>query len=221
MLNEVLHFAAALADECDDADIGAGVAGNGAQEGRLAHAGAREEPEALATANGGHSVDAAYSGAQGLVDGRARKRRERRRDHLTGAGVQQRTKSINGPTEAIEDAAEHGCAEGDGGGGLKGDDTIAGGKPAGIAQRHDDRTIGRATDDFTGNRSKAGGAREDAHQSADGEPRSGDAEGESADGGDAAGDFARLSAGDGFEGSGDPRHHAPPFDAPDEGVCGG
>ena len=50
VLEELLHLAAALADEADHRDVGRGVARQHRQQHRLADAGAREDAHALAAA---------------------------------------------------------------------------------------------------------------------------------------------------------------------------
>ena len=51
-LDEFLHFTAALADQADDDDVGAGVAGHHAEQHALADAAAGEQSDALAAADG-------------------------------------------------------------------------------------------------------------------------------------------------------------------------
>ena len=51
-LDEFLHFAAALADQAHDDDVGAGVARHHAEQHALADAGAGEQADALAAADG-------------------------------------------------------------------------------------------------------------------------------------------------------------------------
>ena len=53
VLDELAHLAAALADEGDHVDVGVGVAGDHAEEGGLADAGAGEDADALAACPGG------------------------------------------------------------------------------------------------------------------------------------------------------------------------
>ena len=52
LVDEFLHFAAALADQADDDHVGLGVAGHHAEQHALADAAAGEQADALATTDG-------------------------------------------------------------------------------------------------------------------------------------------------------------------------
>ena len=67
VLDEFLDFAAALADQADDDHVGRGVARHHAQQHALADAGAGEQADALAAADGQHRVDRAHAGVQRLA----------------------------------------------------------------------------------------------------------------------------------------------------------
>ena len=78
VLQELLHFAAALADQTDDGDVGADVAGHHGQQDRLADARAREDAHALAAADRGEGVERAHAKIERLADAAARMRGRRR-----------------------------------------------------------------------------------------------------------------------------------------------
>ena len=67
VLDEFLDFAAALADQADDDHVGRGVARHHAEQHRLADAGAGEQADALAAADGEHRVDRAHAGVERLA----------------------------------------------------------------------------------------------------------------------------------------------------------
>ena len=77
VLDELLHFAAAFPDQPHHHHVGVGVFGHHAQQGGLAHAGAGEQAQALAAADGEQRVDRAHAGVQRSVDRLARHRVDR------------------------------------------------------------------------------------------------------------------------------------------------
>ena len=76
-LDEFLHFAAALADQPDDDDVGAGVARHHAEQHGLADAGAGEQADALAAADRQQRIDRAHADVERLLDRLARQRIDR------------------------------------------------------------------------------------------------------------------------------------------------
>ncbi len=76
-LDEFLHFAAALADQADDDDVGAGVARHHAEQHALADAAAGEQADALAATDGQQRIDGAHADIERLLDGLARQRIDR------------------------------------------------------------------------------------------------------------------------------------------------
>ena len=64
VLDEFLDFAAAFADQADDDHVGRGVARHHPEQHRLADAGAGEQADALAAADGEHRVDRAHAGVE-------------------------------------------------------------------------------------------------------------------------------------------------------------
>ena len=67
MFEKGTHFAVALADERDDADIGLAVAAHGAEQCALPYPAAAENPDALPFAAGQQAVDGANTGDQRLT----------------------------------------------------------------------------------------------------------------------------------------------------------
>ena len=68
VLEKRAHFAVALADQRDHADVGRVVAAHGAEQRALADAAAAEDADALALAAGQQAVDGANAGDQRLGD---------------------------------------------------------------------------------------------------------------------------------------------------------
>ena len=74
VLEELPDLAAALADQGDDRDVGLAVAGDHRQQARLADAGAGEDAEALAAADGDERVEGAHAEGERGVDPRPAQR---------------------------------------------------------------------------------------------------------------------------------------------------
>ncbi len=68
MVQEFFHLPAPLADEGDDADVGAGEPGHHAQEGAFAHAAAGKNAHPLPPPQGEQAVDGPNAHVQGLSD---------------------------------------------------------------------------------------------------------------------------------------------------------
>lgn len=69
LFHELHYFAAALAHQGDDVDVGFDVLGNHAHEGTLAHAGTGEDADSLALADGEHAVNDLDPELQPFPDG--------------------------------------------------------------------------------------------------------------------------------------------------------
>jgi hypothetical protein len=110
VLQELLHLAAALADEPDDGDLRGGEARHHGQEHRLADARAGEDAHALAAAGGQEGVDGAHAEVEGLGDAAAGVRRRRiGPERIERAALRQRALSVYGTAEGVDDAAEPGA----------------------------------------------------------------------------------------------------------------
>src|SRR3954449_7460067 len=72
------HLPTTLADQADHVDVGGRRAGDHAQQRRLAHAGAGEDPQALAAPARDHPVERADAEPDALADARAIERIGRR-----------------------------------------------------------------------------------------------------------------------------------------------
>ena len=106
VLDEFLDLAAALADQADDDDVGRGVARHHAEQHALADAGAGEQADALAAADGEHRVDRAHAGVEHLRD-----RRAVERDSEDGCGAircdrLERAETVEWSARAVEHTPE-------------------------------------------------------------------------------------------------------------------
>ncbi len=110
VLDEFLDLAAALADQADDDDIGRRVARHHAQQHRLADAGAGEQAEALAAADGEQRVDRAHAGVERLAHRVAVHRVDGAPRHRLGAHLLQRAETVERHAVRIDDAAEQAVA---------------------------------------------------------------------------------------------------------------
>jgi hypothetical protein len=67
-LDELLHFAATLADQPDDDDVGARVARHHPQQHALADAAAREQADTLAATDSQQRIDGPHADVERLLD---------------------------------------------------------------------------------------------------------------------------------------------------------
>ena len=111
VFDEFLDFAAALADQADDDHVGRGVARHHAEQHRLADAGAGEQADALAAADGEHGVDRAHAGVERLADRVAVHRVDRPAQHRLEARVADRAAAVDRRAVRIDDAAEQAVAD--------------------------------------------------------------------------------------------------------------
>ena len=105
-LDEFLHFAAALADQADDDDVGAGVARHHAEQHRLADAGTGEQADALAAADGQQRIDRAHADIERRVDGMTRQRIDGLAQQLDAFVGLDGTETVERHAVAVDDAAE-------------------------------------------------------------------------------------------------------------------
>ncbi len=103
--DELADFAAALADEGDDVDVGGGVAGDHGEQRALPHARAGEDADALALAAGEQAVDAAGAEGEGLRNPLATERMRRVLQHGIFVFRLDLAEVVKGPAEAVEHAA--------------------------------------------------------------------------------------------------------------------
>ena len=107
VLDEFLHFAAALADQPDHRRVGGGVARDHRQQHRLADAGAGEDAHALAAAAGQKGVDGAHAEIDLALDALARMGRRRLvAQRIGGAAARQRALAVDRLAQRVDDAAE-------------------------------------------------------------------------------------------------------------------
>jgi hypothetical protein len=103
VLDELLHFAAALTDEADDRDIAVSPSGEHGEEHRLADARAREEAEALAFAKRREQVERSHRGGEAGADPGALGRRWRHRPERSVLGSERdRAAPVEGAAEAVD-----------------------------------------------------------------------------------------------------------------------
>jgi len=103
---ELRHLAPALADEADDDDVRRRTARDRAEQGALADPRAREEPHALADAEGEQCVDRPDPGDERRAYRPARERGGRVAIHGCATGGQRRRQRVEGAPEAVEDSPE-------------------------------------------------------------------------------------------------------------------
>jgi len=119
VLDEFLHFAAALADQSDHDGIGIGVARQHRQQRGFSHAGAGENAHALAGAAGGEGVEGANAQIQFLADAAAAGGGDGRGLERIGRHAQrQRALSVHRLAEAIDHPAQPGLGGIDGSGAI-------------------------------------------------------------------------------------------------------
>ncbi len=166
--DELLHLAAALADEADDRDVGSGVARQHREQHRLADAGAGEDAHALAAAAGEEGVDGADAEIELALDALAPV--GGRRLVAQGAGdvaQRQRPLAVDGLAERVDDAAEPARMRIDGGNGVGDLGLAAEADALGRAEGHEQGAAVAEADHFA--REPAAVAGENVAAAADGE----------------------------------------------------
>jgi len=146
--HEILHFAAALADQADHRDVGLGIASHHAEQHGLAHTGTGEKPDTLAAADGEQSVDRPYAHIERVancpphegVQGLARQRHSIRALEFPEA--------VQGPSGAIQHSSQQFIAHGHRRHAVRGNDSRARHHPADIAGGHQEEFIARKSDHF-------------------------------------------------------------------------
>jgi len=112
--DEFLDFAAALADQADDVDVGGSVAGDHADQHRFADTRAGEDAHALAAAAGQEGVQGADAEVHFALDTSARMRRRRARAEKIGFfALRQRAQSVERLAQRIDDSAAPGGTRAD------------------------------------------------------------------------------------------------------------
>jgi hypothetical protein len=105
LVDEFLNLAASFADQSDHVHVGGRVAGDHRQERGLAHAGAGEDPEALALPGGQESVEGPHAGRDRRGDPRPSEwmRSSPGDDPILGV---ERALAVQRPPEAVQNAAK-------------------------------------------------------------------------------------------------------------------
>jgi hypothetical protein len=104
---ELLHLAAALADQADDDHVGVGVAGHHAQEGRLADARAGEDAHALSATEIEEGVHGAHADVELLAHAAAEEGGRRAGAQGVGEGAGgEGAPAVYGFAQAVDRAAE-------------------------------------------------------------------------------------------------------------------
>src|SRR6185503_20075567 len=104
---ELLHLAAALADQADDDHVGIRIAGHHAQERRLADARAGEDAHALAAAEIEEGVHGAHADVELLAHAAAEESGRRAGAQGVGEGAGgERAPAVYGFAQAVDRAAE-------------------------------------------------------------------------------------------------------------------
>ena len=111
VLDELADLAATFADQGQDDDGGVGAAGDHGQQARLADAGAGEDAHALAPTARHQGVDGAHAEGQLAVDHLAAQRVRCRTLDGDRLGVDEGGPVVDGPAQAVEDAAEQAVAD--------------------------------------------------------------------------------------------------------------
>ncbi len=142
-------FAAAFADQAEDGEVGAGVAGHHADERAFADAAAAKDADALAASAGKESVDGANAAAERLADqGAFEGERSFAIERITlaadGSG-----KAVNRISSAIEHAAEQLFAEAQRRTPSPNHDLVAIADAGGTAQGHGKNGVAAEADNFS------------------------------------------------------------------------
>ncbi len=107
VLEELLHLAAALADEADDGDVGGDVTREHGQQHRFADAGAGEDAQTLAATAGQKGIERADAEIERGADPAARVRQRRRiAERIWRRAVEQRALAVDRLAERIDDPPE-------------------------------------------------------------------------------------------------------------------
>jgi hypothetical protein len=106
VLQELPDLATALAHQGDHDDVRRRAARHGAEERALSDARAGEEPDALTLTQRQERVEDTNARRQGLADGAARKGRRGIGVHPNESTRAKVRTSVDGPTEAVQDATE-------------------------------------------------------------------------------------------------------------------
>src|SRR6185503_6846035 len=105
VVEEVLHLAAALAHQATHDDVGVGAPRDLAEEGRLAHARAREDADPLSAADRVETIDGAHARLQHLADRDARERIGCCAAHGARSAAHGRA-AVDPSPEAVDDPSE-------------------------------------------------------------------------------------------------------------------
>ncbi len=179
MLEELAHLAASLTDERDDDDVRCGPSGDRAEQRALAHAGSREETDALALTHRQQAVEDAHARGQRPAHRSPIERARRICVHGNDRACLDGSATVDGSTEPIDDAAEErlGGAHREATAGRL--DLVVGTHARQRAERHPDRLAPLEADDLTGERLASTLDRDDV---TDANPRHAEAQREARDG---------------------------------------
>jgi hypothetical protein len=106
VLDELAHFASALADECNHIHFGGGVAGNHAHQGAFADAAAREDADTLSVGAGEQGVDGAYPQRQRHAQGWAFQRGGRFGEQWVAAVNRRGGLAVDGVAQSVQHAPQ-------------------------------------------------------------------------------------------------------------------
>jgi hypothetical protein len=193
--DEFAHFAASLADEGDDVDVGQAVPGDHAQQGAFADSGAGEDAHALAFAHGEHAVNGADSGGEGALDEGA-VQRGRRGGHKAAALPAVRF------GQAVQHAAQKLVADGHAEAGFAAADQAARTHALHLAEGHQEQALAAEPHHLAGQGRTAGDGL-DQNQLADAAARAIRLDDEAHDFGDSAQHLMARSAAQGFADAGE------------------
>ncbi len=194
-LDELEQLAAALADQADHVHRRRGRARDRAQERRLADARAGEDAQALAAPAGDERVEGAHAELEPLADPRPVHRRRRHAGDRARLPAADLRPAVDRAAEAVQHASEQGVADRHAERPARRLDDRAGGDPAHVAERHQQRAPVAEADDLGGHRGAVAAAG-DRDQLADLGPQAGGLDHEADQVDDAAAVALQVGLGD-------------------------
>ncbi len=133
-VEEFAHFASALANQAEDGEVGAGVAGHHANEGALTDAASTKDADALPPPAGEEGVNGADTATERIADRRALEGKRGFAVERIALSANGSEPLVNGTASAIEHAAEELFANAQGGTPSPNDDLVPETEAAGTAQ---------------------------------------------------------------------------------------